>query len=193
MSRLLQADADQVKDFIFERVREIPGFMGLLDVSVDRYPAEFFATIWMRQEPDTEMREYAHSLEAELHNLGVACSIVVKTDRELSLGGIRNLHTPTGDFSFRFYRIDRMKDEDVVYIYVLHRGHATFHLRLSLSGTLAAMLRSRNRLHTDRIEEIYLDRIKAEIEAGTLVDGELREIMFSSTDLPKFVAEVRCT
>ena len=188
MSRLLQADASQVKDFIYERVHEHPGFKGgLLDVSVDRYPAEFFATIWMRHEPDTELREHAHSLEAELRNLGVTCSIVVKTDRELSIGGIHNLRTRTGDFSFRFYRIDRVKDEDVVYVYVLHRGPETFRFRLSLSGTLASMLRSRNRLHTGRIEEIYLDWIKAEVETGMLVDGELREFMFSSTDLPKFV------
>ena len=185
MSRLLQADASEVKDFILERVREHPGFKsGLLDVSVDRYPAEFFATIWMRHEPDVELREYAYSLEAELRNLGVTCSVVVKTDRELSIGGMHNLRTRTGDFSFRFYRIDPVRDEDVVYVHVLYRGHETFRFRLSLSGTLASMLRSRNRLQADRIEEIYLDWIKAQVEAGALADGEF---MFKSTDLSKFV------
>ena len=188
MSRLLQADTTQVKDFIYERVHEHPGFKGgFLDVSVDRYPTEFFATIWMRHEPDAELRECAHSLEAELRNLGVTCSIVVKTDRELSLGGIQTLHTRAGDFPFRFYRIDRIKDEDVVYVYVLYRGHETFRFRLSLSGTLASLLRARNRLHTDRIEEIYLDWIKAAVETRNLVDGELCEFMFTSTDLRKFV------
>lgn len=188
MSRLLQADATQIKDFIYERVTGYPGFKDrLLDVSIDRYPTEFFATIWVRYEPDTTLREYAHSLEAELRNLGVTCSIVVKTDRELSLGGIHQLHTGKGEFSFRFYRIDPVKDEDLVYVYVLYQGRETFRFRLSLSGTLASLLRSRNRLHTARIEEIYLERIKAEIEAGSLVDGELREFMFSSTDLPTFV------
>jgi hypothetical protein len=184
---LLQADADQVKDFIYHRLREHPRLKAVLDVSVDRYPSEFFATLWMGQEPDAEMREYAQSLEAELRNLGVACSIVVKTDRELSLGGTHSLRTRAGDFSFRFYRIDPVKDEDVVYVYVLYRGHETFRFRLSLSGTLASMLRSRNRLHRERIEEIYLDWIKAEVEAGGLNDGELHEFMFTSAHLPKFV------
>ena len=185
MSPLLQADAEQVKNFIYQRVH--PRFKTVIAVSVDRYPAELFATVWMGQEPDTEMREYVHLLEAELRNLGVACSIVVKTDRELSLGGTYNLRTAAGDLSYRFYRIDPVKDEDVVYVYALYRGRETFRFRLSLSGTLASMLRSRNRLHEGRIEEIYLDWIKAEIEAGRLGDGQPREFMFNSTHLSKFV------
>ena len=185
MTSLLQANVEQVKDFIYQRVHG--RFKAVIAVSVDRYPTELFATIWVGQEPDTEMREYAYSLEAELRNLGVVCSIVVKTDRELSLGGTYTLHTRAGDFSFRFYRIDPIKDEDVVYIYALYRGHETFRFRLSLSGTLASMLRSRNRLHEAQIEEIYLDWIKSQIEARRLVAGEPVEFMFTSADLPKFV------
>ena len=185
MTSLLQANVEQVKNFIYQRVH--PRFKAVIAVSVDRYPTELFATIWIGQEPDSEIREYAYSLEAELRNLGVACSIVVKTDRELSLGGTYSLRTRAGDFSFRFYRIDQVQDEDVVYIYALYRGDETFRFRLSLSGTLASMLRSRNRLHEDQIEEIYLDWIKSQIETGRPVDGKLREFMFTSTDLPKFV------
>ena len=188
MSRLLQTDANQVKDFVYERVHEHPGFKGdVLDVSVDRYPGDFFVTIWVRQEPEAHQRQYVHSIEAELGNLGVTCSIVVKTDRELSLGGIQQLRTQAGDVSFRFYQIDRIKDEDVVYVYVLHQGHKTFRFRLSLSGTLASMLRSRNRLQARRIEEVYLSWIKTEIETGKLGDGEIREFMFTSSDLARFV------
>jgi hypothetical protein len=188
MNRLLQADASELKTFIVERVSDHPGFKsGLLDVSVDRYPDEFFATIWLRHEPGADLRDYAYSLENELRNLGVACSITVKTDRELSLGGVRNLRTNVGSFSFRFYRVDRVKDEDIVYVYVLYRDKETFRFRLSLSGTLAAMLRGRNRLHIDRIEEIYLDWIKAEVEKDQLADGDLRDFMFTSTDLSKFI------
>jgi hypothetical protein len=187
MSPLLQADTAQVKHFIYERVRGHPRFKAVIAVSADRYPTELFATIWISQEPDTEMREYAYSLESELRNLGVACSIVVKTDRELSLGGTYNLRTTAGDFSYKFYRIDPVKDEDVVYVYSLYRGREVFRFRLSLSGTLASMLRSRNRLHESRIEEIYLDWIKGEVEAGKLVAGEPREFMFTSTDISRFV------
>lgn len=186
MSPLLQADTEEVKRFIHQRTLGQPRFKTVIAISVDKYPDELFATIWLGQEPDAEMREYAHHLEAELRNLGVACSIVVKTDRELSLGGTSNL-TPQGEFSYKFYRIDPVKDEDVVYVYALYRGAETFRFRLSLSGTLASMLRSRNRLHEDRIEEVYLDWIKAEIEAGRLVDGQLREFVFNSTHLSRFV------
>lgn len=185
MTALLRPDVEQVKNFIYQRVQA--RFKAVIAVSVDRYPTELFATIWVGQEPDSEMREYAYALEAELRNLGVVCSIVVKTDRELSLGGTYTLRTRAGDFSYKFYRIDPVKDEDVVYVYALYRGRDTFRFRLSLSGTLASMLRSRNRLHEDQIEEIYLDWIKAKVEVGELVDGEPREFMFTSTDLAKFV------
>ena len=186
MSRLLRADPDQVRNFIHGKVQGHPRFKAVIAISLDQYPSEFFATVWVAQEPDTEMHQYAHSLEAELRDLGVACSIVVKTDRELALGGTYRLQTRGGDFTYRFYRIDPVKDEDVVYVYVLYRGNETFRFRLSLTGTLASMLRSRNRLHEDRIEEVYLDWIKSEIEAGRLEDGEFREFMFTSTHLPKF-------
>lgn len=187
MSRLLQADAEEVKRFIYQRLLGHPRFKAVIAVSIEKYPEELFATVWMGQEPDAGMREYANDLEAELRNLGVACSIVVKTDRQLSLGGTYNLKTSHGDFSYRFYRIDAVKDEDVVYVYALYRGAETFRFRLSLSGTLASMLRSRNRLQEDGIEEVYLDWIKGEIEGGQLVDGQLREFMFNSTHLSRFV------
>ena len=186
MSSLLQADPEQVKRFIFQRVQP-PRFSAVIAVSVDRYPSEFFVTIWVGQEPDEAMREYTHEIEAELRNLGVICSIVVKTDRDLSLGGTYNLRTNAGEFSYKFYRIDPAKDEDIVYVYSLYRDRQVFRFRLSLSGTLASMLRSRNRLQEDRIEEVYLAWIKTEVEAARLVDGELHEFMFTSTHISRFV------
>ncbi len=187
MTSLLRPDVDQVKNFIYQHVH--PRFKAVIAVSVDRYPTELFATIWIGQEPDAEMRDYASSLEAELRNRGVACSVVFKTDRDLSLGGTYPLPTAAGNFSFRFYRIDPdpEEDEDVVYVYALYRGHETFRFRLSLSGALASLLRSRNQLHEGDIEKAYLDWIKAQVEAGQLVGGELRRFIFRSTDLPKFV------
>ena len=67
----------------------------------------------------------------------------VTAHRGIEVGGTHSLSTAAGDFTFKFYRIDAVKDEDIVYIYALYRGHNTFRFRLSLSGTLASMLRSR--------------------------------------------------
>ena len=79
-------DTGAVQKFIYDRVLVHPSFKAVIAVSVDRYPDGFSAIVWVGQEPESEMRQYAYDLEAELDNLGISCSILVKTDRELSLG-----------------------------------------------------------------------------------------------------------
>lgn len=182
MSRILQADTGEVKDFIDHRIRSHPKFGEVVAVSVDKYPSELFATIWVGREPNSEMRQYANELEAELGNLGVPCGIIVKADRELF-----GLRTEKGGFSFHYYQIDPVRDEDAVHVFAVYRGNEAYRFRMSLSGTLASMLRSRHRLGEDRIVEIYLDRIRSRIEAGDLVPEKTEEIMFDSRDLAQFV------
>jgi hypothetical protein len=164
-------DAGAVQKFIYDRVLVHPSFRAVIAVSVDKYPDGFSAIVWVGQEPDSEMRQYAYDLEAELENLGISCSILVKTDRELSLGGTYRLRTKKGEFSYRFYKIDPIKDEDVVYVFAVYRGTETFRFRVSLSGTLASMLRTRNCLDEERVLEVYVDRIREQMESDHLGAG----------------------
>src|SRR5712691_12185157 len=106
MSRIAQMDREGIKRFIYHRVLNHPGFRSVIAVSVEKYAGDYSAVVWIGQEPDREMRQFAYELEAELANLGVRCSIIVKSDRELSLGGIHTLTTALGDFSYRYYKLD---------------------------------------------------------------------------------------
>ena len=189
MSPALQMDATDIKKFIYGRVSSHPQFTTVIAVSVEKYPSEFSATIWVGQEPNPEMRQAAYDLEAELENLGVPCSIIVKTDRELPFGGTYKLGTKKGDVSYRYYKVDPIKDEDVVYVFSVYRGAETYRFRVSLSGTLASMLRSRNRLDEDRILEVYLDRVKDRLKDDGLEDGAAVDIMFSSRDRKLFLGD----
>ncbi len=134
------------------------------------------------------MRQFAYDLESELANLGIACTIIVKTDRELPFGGRYELQTERGPFTYRYYRIDPVKDEDLVYIFVLYKGASTYRFRLSLTGTLASMLRARNKIDEDRILEVYLDRIKA-LLASEVTPEKVYDVMFSSKDLRLFAGD----
>lgn len=183
---MIQADAAEVKKFIYNRVLSHPKFRAVIAVSVEKYPSEFSATVWLGQEPDPEMRGYAYELETELKNLGIPCSIIVKTDRELPFGGRYGLRTKKGEFSYRYHGIDPIKDEDMVYVFALYQGTQTYRFRTSLTGTLASMLRSRNRLDEDRILEIYLDWIRHRIEESDLEADKFEEHMFDSRDLALF-------
>jgi hypothetical protein len=180
-------DADDLKKFIYSRVSSHPKFTAVIAVSVEKYPSEFSATIWIGQEPNPEIRQVAYALEAELENLGVPCSIIVKTDRELPFGGTYKLGTTKGDVSYRYYKLDPVRDEDVVYVFSVYKGQATYRFRLSLSGTLASMLRSRNRLDEERILEVYLDTIKERLKADDLEDGATVDIVFSSRERKLFL------
>ena len=188
MSPLVQMDVAEVKRFIYERVLNHPRFKAVVAVSVEKYPAEFSAVVWVAQEPDVEMRQYLYDLEAELANLGVPCSILVKTDLELSVGGVHKLRTKKGDFSYRFLRLDPIKDEDLVYVFTVYRGQKSYRVRLSLTGTLASMLRARNRLDEERVLEVYRDRIRQMLGKGTVKPDRLAEVMFNSTDGSLFSA-----
>ncbi len=189
MNPLIQMDAGDVKKFIYDRVSTHPDFKAVIAVSVQAYPSEFSAVVWVGQEPDPGMRQYAYELESELENLGVPCSVIIKTDRELPLGGTYRLRTRKGDFSYRYYRLDAIKDEDLVYLFTLYRGKETYRFRVSVSGTLGSMLRLRNRLDEARIEEVYLDRIREWIEKQELMPNEIENVMFDSRDLKRFVGD----
>jgi len=176
-------DESQVKSFIDARARgQVEAVIG---VSVERHASEFAATIWVGREPTREMRQFAYEMEAELANLGISCTIIVKTDRQLPFGGTYELVTPRGRFRYRYLKFDAVKDEDLVYVVTLYKGAETYRFRLSLSGTLASMLRARNRLDEDRILEVYLDRIKEMLGAAVPQDS-VQEVMFNSKDLQLF-------
>lgn len=180
---MLQMDASEVQSFIYKRVANHPKFRAVIAVSVDKYPSEFSATVWLGQEPDTEMRQYAYELEAELGNLGVPCSIILKTDRELAFGGTYALRTKKGEFTYRHYRIDPIKDEDFVYIFALYRGPQTYRFRISLTRTLVSMLWQRNRFDENRILEVYLDWIQRRVEEHDLESDKIEEFMFNSENV----------
>jgi hypothetical protein len=180
-------DEGQVKQFIYSRAHASSHFRTVIAVAVERYPSDFFATIWVGDEPTPEMRQFALDLEAELANLGVPCSILVKSDRALPFGGTYELRTPKGIYTYRYFKLDPVKDEDVVYVFSVYKGTETYRFRISLSGTLASMLRARNRMDEERILEVYRDRVK-QLLATTLpnTQGEPREEMFTSKDLTLF-------
>lgn len=193
MSRVTEVDVAQIKAFILERIAAHPRFRTGLDradrvpVSLERYPSDLFVTLWLGQEPDAEMRRYAYDLEAELASMGVSCSIILKADRELPFGG--RLSTSKGEFSYRYYELDPVRDEEMVFTFAVYQGAHTYRFRLSLSGTLASMLRGRNRLSEDRIVEVYLHTMRTEIERGDVEPETTREIMFDSRDLKLFTSE----
>lgn len=184
---MLQMDASEVQKFIYNRVLSRPKFIAVIAVSVEKYPEEFSATVWLGQEPDFEMRQYTYELEAELGNLGVPCNIILKTDRELAFGGTYQLRTNKGEFTYRRYGIDPIKDEDFVYVFVVYRGSQTYRFRLSLTRTLASMLRQRNRFDENRILEVYLDKIRRLIEERDLESNKIEEFMFNSQGIELFV------
>ncbi len=189
MTPILQMDAQDVKQFIYSRLCGHAKFRAVVAVSVERYPEEFFATVWIGGEPCAEMRQYAYELESELANLGVPCSIIIKSDRELPFGGTYSFPTKSGGFSYRYYRIDPERDEDEVFVFSVFRGEGVYRFRISLTGTLASMLRSRNRLNEERILEVYRDWIRQQLDRAELVSDEVNTKMFNSDDLSLFVAD----
>jgi hypothetical protein len=183
---ILQMDAEDVKRFIHSRLANNPKFRTVIAISVDSYPQEFFVKVWVGEEPTTEMRQVGYELESELANLGVPCSIIIKTDRELPFGGAYALQTMLGELSYRYHRIDPERDEDEVYVFSLFRGTETYRFRISLTGTLASMLRSRNRLNEERLLTIYRDWIRQEIETSRARPSVVNDKMFNSNDLKLF-------
>ena len=104
-------DAGELQKFIYERVVKNPKFRAVIYVSVDRYPGESFATIWVGQEPDAEMRQYTSQLEEDLASLGAPCTVLVKSEKELLSGNTYKLRTSKGEFSYRSCRIDAATPE----------------------------------------------------------------------------------
>jgi hypothetical protein len=179
---------EEVKAFIHGRM-SAHSDMKVLSVSVQKYPSEYSATVWVGQIPSPGIRQYAYELEAELANLGAVCSIIVKSDQEKIFGGVDTLQTSKGPFSYRYLKADPIRDEDVVYLFSLYKGPKTYRFRISLSGTLASMLRMRNKLNKDRILEVYLDKVRSKIERKGLKPDAFEEIMFDSRDLKLFSAD----
>lgn len=179
MSPVLSMHEEDVKAFLHGRMSSHAD-LKVLSVSVQRYPAEYSATIWLGQAPTPEIRQYAYELEAELANLGVPCSIIVKSDQERPSDGIHTLQTSKGPFSYRYLKGDPIRDEDVVYVFTLYKGQETYRFRISLSGTLASILRMQNKLDEERILEVYKDKIRSEIERKELRPDTIEEIMFDS-------------
>lgn|SRR5262249_7088576 len=186
MSRMAQMDKDEIKQFIYHRVMRHAAFQSVIAVSVEKYAIEYSAVVWIGQEPSGEMRQFAYELEAELEHLGIHCSIIVKSDQELSLGGVHTLATSRGDFSYRYYKLDPLGDEDEVFGFTVFRGDQIYRFRLSLSGTLASMMRNRKRFSEDRILEVYRDSIRDELSGGNVPPEQLNKQMFSSKDIGRF-------
>lgn len=172
---------EDVRGFIYAKTAARPE-LRVIAVSVTSYPGEYAATIWLGQDPTPDMRQYAYELEAELPQLGVSCNILVRGDREGRFGGVDTLNTKKGSFSYRYLRADPAGDEDVVYFFSLYKGQKTYRYRLSLSRTLASMLRLRNQFDEDKILEAYRDQIRARIGREGLKPEDLETIMLDSRD-----------
>ncbi len=179
MSRITGMSEEDVREFIYARAAARPE-LRVITVSVTSYPGEYAATVWLGQDPTPDMRRYAYELEAELAKLGVSCNILVKGDREGKFGGVDTLRTKKGPFSYRYLRADPAGDEDVVYFFSLYKGQKTYRYRLSLSGTLASMLRLRNQFDEDKILEVYRDQIRGRIEREGLKPEDIQTIMLDS-------------
>jgi hypothetical protein len=179
VSRITGMSEEDVREFIYARIGVRPE-LRVISVSVTSYPGEYAATVWLGQDPTPDMRQYAYELEAELANLGVACNILVKSDRERPFGGLETLHTNKGSFSYQYLRADPAGDEDGVYFFTLYKGRETYRYRMSLSGTLASMLRMRNQFGEDRILEVYKDQIRNKIEQEGPKPEEIEKIMLDS-------------
>jgi len=170
---------EDVRQFIREKMAVRPD-LRVVAVSVTSYPGEYAATIWLGQDVTAEVRQYAYELEAELGRLGVSCNILVRGDREGRFGGRETLRTDRGSFPYRYLRADPAGDEDAAYFFSLYKGQKTYRYRLSLSGTLASLLRGRNQFNEGKILEIYRDQIRRRIEQEGLKPGEIEKIMLDS-------------
>jgi hypothetical protein len=183
---MAQIDAEEIRRFIYERVVNRPEFRVVIMVSIERYPSEYSAIIWVGQEPTHEMHQYSYELERELEGLGVSCSILIKHDSELAQGGLYTLDVNGREYSYRTYRIDPSGDEDQVYGFALYHEGRAYRFRLSLTGTLSAMLRHRG-VSEDQILSAYRDWILAQLKTGDVDPDRLNEKMFSSSEVSLFV------
>ena len=179
MSRLTGMTDEDVREFIYGRMAARPE-LRVIRVSVTSYPGEYAATVWLGQDPTPDLRRYVYELEAELANLGVSCNILVRGDRDGRFGGVDTLHTKKGPFSYRYLRADPAGDEDVVYFFSLYKGQKTYRYRLSLSRTLASMLRMRNQFDEDKILEVYRDQIRSKIDKEGPKTKGIENIMLDS-------------
>jgi hypothetical protein len=182
-----EMDDESIKRFIHARLLSHPRFRTVIAISLDHYPTELSATVWVADEPDAEMRQFAYELEAELRLRGIDCAIILKSDRELPFGRNLRLETSRGQYVCRYYRIDPVKDEDFVYVFSVYRGPEVRRFRMSLTRTLASSLRNRNQLEEDRVLSICLETIRHAVETEEAPPADVKETMFGSTDLQRFL------
>jgi hypothetical protein len=180
VNRITGMSEEDVREFISARLAARPD-LRVIRVSVTSYPGESAATVWLGQDPPPEMRRYAYELEDELANLGVSCNILVRGDREGRFGGVDTLHTKKGSFPYRYLRADPAGDEDVVYFFSLYGGEKTYRYRLSLSRTLASMLRLRNQFDEDKILQVYRDQIRSKVDQEGPKTKKIENIMLDSS------------
>ncbi len=177
---------EDLKSFLYDRIRNDPAFQPVIDVSVQKYPAEYTVTILIGQTPTPEVRQRAYELEAELRNLGLTSSIIVKSDQEPAFGEIRTLQTNKGKFSYRLLKLEPIKDEDLVYLFGLSRGPKSYRIRVSLSRTLASILKNNDKFDEQRVLEVYADAVRSSIERGEISEETTKEIMFDSSQRTRF-------
>jgi hypothetical protein len=185
LSSALAFDESSVKAYIHRRLSRDERFRNLVAVSVTRYASEFSAVIWVAGEPTPPMRARVSEMETDLRALGFSVSILLKSDRELPLGGRTPIVTDRGTYTYRYYRLDPVTDEDFVYAFTLRGEGRLYRFRMSLTGTLASQLRSRG-LGEDDVLRVYVDQMRRRIADETLSQDKLHEVMFGSRDLPLF-------
>jgi hypothetical protein len=170
---------EDVREFISARMAA-RSELRVIRVSVTSYPGEYAVTIWLGQDPTPELHRYTYELEAELASLGVSCNILVRGDREGRFGGTDVLNTKKGPFAYGYLRADPAMDEDVVYFFSLYKGQKTYRYRLSLSRTLASMLRRKNQFDEDKILGLYRDQIRNKIDREGPKTKGIENIMLDS-------------
>lgn len=175
-----------IREFLLRRMLGDVRVRNLIAVSVESYATGFSAVVWMGEEASSQTRQYVYELEDELKALNISCSIIIKSDRELPWGGKYPLTTTKGQFRYRFFRVERVKDEDFVYVYSMFRNAETYRFRISLTGTLSSMLRARGVFDENRILKVYLEVVKEWIDGRELLPEVVNEIMLNSTDVSKF-------
>ena len=186
MSPAVRPEEDSVRQFIYGRLLHDSRFRAVIAVSVQKYASDFSATVWLGQKPEPNLRQVVYDIETELRGEGISCSILLKTDEELPFGARYELKTDKGDFRLRYYRVDAVKDEDMVFVFSLQQGRNTYRFRVSMSGTLSSMLRNRASLDENKVLQVYLDEIKRRIETEKVVPDQVEEIMFDSRHVDIF-------
>jgi len=179
-------DENSIQRFILQRALTRPQFGTLIAVSVQKYAAQFSATIWVGREIDQTMTDDMYAIEDELSRLGISCSIILKSDKDLPFGGKYPLTTTKGTFTYRYNRIEATRDEDFVHFFSVRENDTTYRFRVSLTGTLGSLLRNRRIFQEEMILGVYREEIKRQLEQKNLSQEKVHESMLNSEDITRF-------